>query len=79
VTEPEQDGRYIVTVEYEVYANSTEDAVNRYLIATDRYLVVRKVKRVDADTPNPSLYKHEHTYYDEDGLPDTKAALRHAS
>ena len=79
MTEPDQDGRYIVTVEYEVYANSREDAVKRYLINNDRYLVVRKVKMVDADTPSPQFYKHEHTYYDEDGLPDTKAALRYAS
>lgn len=72
-----ENGRYIVTVEYEVFANSREDAVSRYLIASDRYLAVRKVTKSDDNSPNPSVYQHEQTFYDDDGAPDPMGAMRH--
>jgi hypothetical protein len=61
--------RYIVTVEYEVFADSRANAVRQYFIDNERFLTVRNAVKQDDPAPNPSVYQHEQTFYDEDGAP----------
>jgi hypothetical protein len=75
VPESQESGRYIVTVEYEVFADSRENAVLKHLTDFDRFCSVRAVVKQHSDEPNRNVYQHEQSYY-IDGEPDVKEAMR---
>lgn len=62
--------RYVVTVEYEVFADNRSNAVRQFFLDKDRFLTVRDVRQQDDPNANPSIYQHEHAYYNEDGEPN---------
>jgi hypothetical protein len=66
---PEQIDRYIVTVEYEVFADSESNAVRQYFIDKERFLTVRNAKKMETTKPEINRYRHEQDFYDEDGEP----------
>lgn len=61
--------RYIVTVEYEVFADSRSNAVRQFFIDNERFLTVRNAVKAESQDPNPEVYQQEQTFYDEDGAP----------
>jgi hypothetical protein len=61
--------RYVVTVEYEVFADNRANAVRQFFIDKERFLTVRNAVRQDDPRPNSRTYQHEQTFYDEDGAP----------
>jgi len=71
--------RYIVTVEFEVFADSTSNAVRQYFIGKDRFLTVRGVKQESDPNADPSIYQHEQSFYDGDGEPAVTADFRPAA
>lgn len=65
----EKTNRYIVTVEFEVFADSPSNAVRQYFIGKDRFLTVKNVKKMEDTEPNTERYLHEQDFYDEAGDP----------
>jgi len=61
--------RYVVTVEYEVFADNTSNAVRQFFIGKDRFLTVRGVKQQSDPNADPSVFQHEQSFYDGDGEP----------
>lgn len=61
--------RYIVTVEYEVFADSRSNAVRQYFIDNERFLTVRNAVKAERQDPDPAVFQHEQSFYDEDGEP----------
>lgn len=61
--------RYIVTVEYEVFADSRSNAVRQFFIDNDRFLTVRNAQLAKKPEADPRVYQHEQSYYDEGGEP----------
>lgn len=66
---PEQIDRYIVTVEYEVFADSESNAVRQYFIDNERFLTVRSARKMETTKPEIDRYRHQQDFYDEAGEP----------
>lgn len=62
----EQIDRYIVTVEYEVFADSESNAVRQYFIDNERFLTVKGARKMETTKPEVGRYRHQQDYYDED-------------
>jgi hypothetical protein len=65
----EDSKKYIVTVEFEVFAASRQAAVTGFLYDNERYMRIASVERAATDRTQPSVYQHEQSFYDDDGVP----------
>ncbi len=71
--------RYVVTVEFEVFADNTANAVRQYFIDKERFLTVRGVKQESDPNADPSIFQHEQSFYDGDGEPALTEDFRPAA